>query len=57
MHPPFPVRITGEQNVDRTRDRIFSYPAYVSCCWFRGHEDKIVTKELESGYDETEVQP
>jgi hypothetical protein len=24
---------------------------------FRGHEDKIVTKELESGYDETEVQP
>ena len=29
----------------------------VSCCWFRGHEDKIVTKELESGYDETEVQP
>lgn len=26
-------------------------------CRFRGHEDKIVTKELESGYDETEVQP
>jgi len=27
----------------------------MSCCRFRGHEDKIVTKELESGYDETEV--
>ena len=31
--------------------------AGLSCCRFRGHEDKIVTKELESGYDETEVQP
>jgi hypothetical protein len=29
----------------------------VSCCRFRGHEDKIVTKELESEYDETKVQP
>ena len=29
----------------------------MSCCRFRGHEDKIVTKEPESGYDETEVQP
>ena len=29
----------------------------LSCCRFRGHEDKIVTKELESGYDETKVQP
>ena len=29
----------------------------VACCRFRGHEDKIVTKELEIGYDETEVQP
>lgn len=29
----------------------------VSCCRFRGHEDKIVTKELESGYEETKVQP
>ena len=29
----------------------------MSCCRFRGHEDKIVTHELESGYDETEVQP
>jgi hypothetical protein len=29
----------------------------VGCCRFGGHEDKIVTKELESGYDETEVQP
>jgi len=29
----------------------------MSCCRFRGHEDKIVTKALESGYDETEVQP
>ena len=29
----------------------------MSCCRFRGHEDKIVTNELESGYDETEVQP
>jgi hypothetical protein len=29
----------------------------VACCRLLGHEDKIVTKELESGYDETEVQP
>ena len=29
----------------------------VACCWFGGHEDKIVTHEPESGYDETEVQP
>jgi hypothetical protein len=29
----------------------------LSCCRFCGHEDKIVTKELESGDDETEVQP
>ena len=29
----------------------------LSCCRFRGHEDKIVTKELECRYDETEVQP
>ena len=28
----------------------------LACCGFRGHEDKIVTKELECGYDETEVQ-
>lgn len=27
------------------------------CCQFRGHDDRIVTNELESGYDETEVQP
>ena len=27
----------------------------LACCRFRGHEDKIVTKGLESGYDETEV--
>ncbi len=25
------------------------------CCLFRGHEDKIVSKELETAYDETEV--
>ena len=29
----------------------------VSCCRFRGHEDKIVTKEPERANDETEVQP
>ena len=29
----------------------------VACCQFLGHEDKIVSKELESGCDETEVQP
>ena len=22
----------------------------LACCWFRGNEDKIVTRELESGY-------
>ena len=27
----------------------------VSCCRFRGHEDKIVTKETEIGHGETEV--
>ena len=31
--------------------------AGLACCRVRGHEDKIVTQELESGYDETEVQP
>jgi Tfp pilus assembly protein FimT len=29
----------------------------MSRCRFRGHEDKIVTKELASGYDERRVQP
>ena len=29
----------------------------MSCCRFLGHEDKIVTKELESGNYEAEVQP
>jgi hypothetical protein len=29
----------------------------LSCCRFRGHEEKIVTMELESGYEETKVQP
>ena len=29
----------------------------LSCCRFREHEHKIVTKELESGYDQTEVPP
>ena len=29
----------------------------MACCRFGGHEDKIVTHEPESGYDETEVQP
>ena len=33
------------------------YCLTLSCCRFRGHEDKIVTKELESGNDEAEVQP
>ncbi|PYF05819.1 Mu-like prophage I protein, partial [Rhodobacter viridis] len=27
----------------------------VACCRFRGHEDKIVTKETEIGHGETEV--
>ena len=27
----------------------------LSCCRFRGHEDKIVTKETEIGHGETEV--
>ena len=30
---------------------------HLACCWFGGHEDKIVTKKLESGYNETEVRP
>jgi hypothetical protein len=29
----------------------------LNCCRFRGHEDKIVTKELERGNDERRVQP
>jgi hypothetical protein len=29
----------------------------LACCRFRGHEDWIVTKELEIGYDETKVRP
>jgi hypothetical protein len=27
----------------------------LACCRFRGHEDKIVTKESEIGHGETEV--
>jgi len=27
----------------------------LSCCRFRGHEDKIVTKESEIGHGKTEV--
>lgn len=27
----------------------------LSCCGFRGHEDRIVTKETEIGYGKTEV--
>jgi len=27
----------------------------MACCRFRGHEDKIVTKELEIGHGKTEV--
>ena len=27
----------------------------LACCRFRGHEDKIVTKETEIGHGETEV--
>jgi hypothetical protein len=34
-----------------------SNPAGLASCRFRGHEDNVVTKELESGYDETEVPP
>ena len=30
---------------------------YLTTTLFGGHEDKIVTHELESEYDETEVQP
>ena len=33
------------------------HKAELACCRFDGHEDKIVTHEPESGYDETEVQP
>ncbi len=44
--------------VTRVTTRIEGMQANVlSCCRFRGHEDKIVTKELEWRYDETEVQP
>ncbi len=39
------------------RQGLLAFFEELSCCRFRGHEDKIVTKELESGYDETEVQP
>jgi hypothetical protein len=27
------------------------------CCRFRGHKEKTMTNELESGYHETELQP
>ena len=35
--------------------RLFRENRGVSCCRFRGHEDKIVTKETEIGHGETEV--
>lgn len=31
------------------------YKRKVSCCRFRGHEDKIVTKETEIGHGKTEA--
>jgi hypothetical protein len=43
--------------IPTSRRDLIKGAAAVACCRFRGHEDKIVTKELESGYDETEVQP
>ncbi|SDI97842.1 Transposase IS116/IS110/IS902 family protein [Salipiger marinus] len=47
---------TVQSGMFRGRSKISKYGT-MSCCRFRGHEDKIVTHELESGYDETEVQP
>lgn len=35
--------------------RIVPDALQMSCCRFRGHEDKIVTKETEIGHGETEV--
>lgn len=43
--------------VDYLRGQAGLPPMSLACCPFRGHEDKIVTNELESEYDETEVQP
>ena len=38
-----------------TLDELDQLMPHLACCRFCGHEDKIVTMELESGYDETEV--
>ena len=45
----------GHAGLQIVADHLCGRAAKVACCRFRGHEDKIVTKELECGYDETEV--
>ena len=44
-------RPRAEEQDDLLRPRLID----MSCCRFRGHEDKIVTKETEIGHGETEV--
>ena len=34
---------------------LFAEANALACCRFRGHEDKIVTKETEIGHGKTEV--
>jgi transposase, IS5 family len=55
--PPVDPVLMFKILVIQTLNNLFDERTEVACCRFRGHEDKIVTKELESGYDETEVQP
>lgn len=56
---PFPLSMFTNRgfNTKAAIEHLQAKISELACCRFCGHEDKIVTKELESGYDETEVQP
>ena len=45
------IRLTHEKTIEA----LLLAELGVACCRFRGHEDKIVTKETEIGHGETEV--
>ncbi|GHF70792.1 hypothetical protein GCM10017056_47250 [Seohaeicola zhoushanensis] len=48
------IRLDGEDFLIMKQGDVLGM---VSCCRFRGHEDKIVTMRLETANEETEVQP
>ncbi|PYF10396.1 wobble nucleotide-excising tRNase, partial [Rhodobacter viridis] len=45
----------GENPIKSSYELLWKEVRQMACCRFRGHEDKIVTKETEIGHGETEV--